>query len=156
MRSGFNTNVRHRGTLFHVQTEDSGRANPHLITHLFFEGTILSSEKKSYAELVEDEGLDDTVKELMESQHLGMLERLRAGQLDDEIAVRLGAEIFEGAADLPEAEGGTTQPDLQDSAAKGAAADTRRQRAPIAADAPLDELVLDYLAERGPRSPGAR
>src|SRR5262245_18055169 len=45
---GANTNVRHRGVTFHVQTEDSGRANPHVISHLYHHGTILASEKTEY------------------------------------------------------------------------------------------------------------
>ena len=32
---GFNNNVRHKGRLFHIQTEDSGVRHPHVITHLF-------------------------------------------------------------------------------------------------------------------------
>ena len=31
---GYNHNVRYRGLIFHVQTEDSGLMNPHLFTHL--------------------------------------------------------------------------------------------------------------------------
>jgi hypothetical protein len=42
---GFNHNIRHRGVVFHVQTEDSGVDNPHLFTHLFHGGTILSTRK---------------------------------------------------------------------------------------------------------------
>ena len=44
MITGSNTNVRHRGKLFHVQTEDSGRRNPHVISHVYYRGTILASE----------------------------------------------------------------------------------------------------------------
>ncbi len=153
MRSGFNTNVRHRGTLFHVQTEDSGRANPHLITHLFFEGTILASDKQSYAELEDDEALAEAVKQRMETQHLGMLERLRAGALDDEIETRLGSDAFREAAS---ADAGSTHPDLDADAPETSASPPRRRRSAAPADAPLDELVLDYLAERGPRPPGTR
>ena len=111
MRSGFNTNVRHRGTVYHLQTEDSGRAHPHLITHLFYEGTILASEKQSYAERAEEEDLGETVKRLMEIQHLGLLERLRSGGLDDEITARLGAEIFCEPGGVAEPEGGDTETD---------------------------------------------
>ena len=45
MITGFNTNVRHGGRVFHVQTEDSGLAHPHVISHLYYGGTILGSEK---------------------------------------------------------------------------------------------------------------
>jgi hypothetical protein len=49
MLSGFNTNFRYRGVLFHVQTEDSGQQNPHVITHLFYGGNNIASDKQEYA-----------------------------------------------------------------------------------------------------------
>ena len=55
MITGFNTNVRHGGRTFHVQTEDSGRAHPHVISHLYFGGTILASEKRDIYEEVKDD-----------------------------------------------------------------------------------------------------
>jgi len=39
---GFNHNIKHKGRIFHVQTEDSGPKNPHIITHLFVGGNILA------------------------------------------------------------------------------------------------------------------
>jgi len=45
---GYNHNVRYRGLVFHVQTEDSGQQNPHLFTHLFYEGVIVSTRKYVY------------------------------------------------------------------------------------------------------------
>ena len=50
---GYNTNVRHKGRVFHIQTEDSGISKPHVITHLFADGgRILKTTRSSYAELV--------------------------------------------------------------------------------------------------------
>ncbi len=34
MIGGFNSEIEHNGTVFHVQTEDSGHANPHSYTDL--------------------------------------------------------------------------------------------------------------------------
>src|SRR5215469_3208406 len=42
---GYNHNLRYGGRTFHVQTEDSGQGYARLYTHLFYEGTILSSKK---------------------------------------------------------------------------------------------------------------
>ena len=51
---GYNTNVRHKGKLYHIQTEDSGVKRPHVITQLFADGgRIIASEKTSYEEHVE-------------------------------------------------------------------------------------------------------
>ena len=45
---GYNHNVKYRGLIFHVQTEDSGLLSPHLFTHLFYGGVILSTRKLVY------------------------------------------------------------------------------------------------------------
>ena len=82
MLSGFNTNMRHRGVLFHVQTEDSGEANPHVITHLFHGGNIMASEKREYGEHLAVDDLANVVKGLMEEQHKSMLRRLKSGECD--------------------------------------------------------------------------
>ena len=96
MQLGFNTNFRHRGVLFHVQTEDSGLENPHVITHLFHGGNIMSSEKRDYSELLAEGGdLEAQVRALMESQHKKMLKALSAGVHDETIRQRVGADVFE-------------------------------------------------------------
>ncbi|HSD88063.1 MAG TPA: hypothetical protein VLB44_11135, partial [Kofleriaceae bacterium] len=69
---GYNHNVRYRGLIFHVQTEDSGLLNPHLFTHLFHEGTIVSTRK-----LVYDSGSDEgAIKSLMQAQHKAVMKDL--------------------------------------------------------------------------------
>src|SRR6476646_4934317 len=80
---GYNNNVRHRGRIFHIQTEDSGVNHPHIITHLFMDGgRILKSVKKSYAEHVGSDGMSETVRVLMKEQHKAMFVALRDGQFD--------------------------------------------------------------------------
>jgi hypothetical protein len=104
MLSGFNTNFRYRGVLFHVQTEDSGRENPHVITHLFHGGNILASEKRDYTDLLGDDDLEEPVRKLMESQHKSMLRQLSKGGHDTVIGERLGPDLFrveDEAADPP-------------------------------------------------------
>jgi hypothetical protein len=81
--TGFNHNVKHRGKVFHVQTEDSGLQNPHIITHLFVGGNILASKKTSYADIAGAENLAQVVRELMEEQHKEMLRNLVNGVYDD-------------------------------------------------------------------------
>ncbi len=83
---GYNHNVRYRGLVFHVQTEDSGVLAPHVFTHLFYEGVILSTRK-----LVYDAGAsEDVIRSLMQAQHKATLKELRRGQYDDKIDEYLG------------------------------------------------------------------
>lgn len=80
---GFNNNVKHKGRVFHVQTEDSGVRHPHVITHLFADGgRILKTLKTSYAEHLDQANLRDIVHQLMKEQHKAMFVALRDGQFD--------------------------------------------------------------------------
>ena len=90
MITGCNTNVLYRGKQFHVQTEDSGRANPHIISHVYHGGTIIASEKSGYADRVDSEEIDIKVRAQIELQHKTMLKRLTGGELDAVINERLG------------------------------------------------------------------
>ncbi|MBK7859479.1 MAG: hypothetical protein IPJ65_12810 [Archangiaceae bacterium] len=81
--TGFNHNIKHKGKVYHVQTEDSGVANPHIITHLFVGGNILASKKTSYLDIVKAENLAELVKEMMEEQHKEMLRNLIGGTYDN-------------------------------------------------------------------------
>lgn len=83
---GYNHNVRYRGLVFHVQTEDSGVVSPHLFTHLFHHGVIVSTRK-----LVYDAGsAEEVIKSLMQAQHKAVLKDLRRGVYDDKIDSYLG------------------------------------------------------------------
>jgi hypothetical protein len=79
---GFNHNLRHRGRVFHVQTEDSGPAYARLYTHLFYEGTILSSKKQEY----DAAAPEDAVRLLMQQLHKAMIKELTHGGHDPQIA----------------------------------------------------------------------
>ena len=85
---GYNNNVRHRGQIFHIQTEDSGIKYPHVITHLFADGgRILKTLKTSYAEHLESDQLEEIVRRLMKQQHKAMFIALREGKFDDLIGL---------------------------------------------------------------------
>lgn len=80
---GFNHNVMYKGEIFHVQTEDSGLDNPHIITLLFKGGSILASKKTSYADILKMERLEAVVEALMKEQHKEMMRRLTSGEFDE-------------------------------------------------------------------------
>lgn len=80
---GFNHNINHKGKVYHIQTEDSGVATPHIITLLYVGGTILAREKTSYADIIKVIDLASVVRELMEEQHKKMLKKLVSGTFDE-------------------------------------------------------------------------
>jgi hypothetical protein len=80
---GFNHNVQYKGEVFHVQTEDSGVKNPHIITLLYRGGVILCSKKTSYADILRMDNLETVVEELMKAQHKEIMRRLKSGEFDE-------------------------------------------------------------------------
>lgn len=80
---GFNHNFSYKGQVYHVQTEDSGVRNPHIITLLYRGGTILASRKTSYADIIKVDNLETVVEELMKTQHREMLRLLKNGDFDE-------------------------------------------------------------------------
>jgi hypothetical protein len=78
---GYNHNLKYRGRIFHVQTEDSGPVNPRIFTHLYYGGTILASKKHEY----DPAAAEDVVRALMQSQHKSILKELKSARLDDRI-----------------------------------------------------------------------
>src|SRR5450432_2350170 len=98
---GYNNNVRHKGKVFHIQTEDSGVKYGHIITHLFMDGgRILKSVKTSYSEYVENDRMGEIVREMMKQQHKAMFIALRDGKFDPII---VGAEIPQSTQTFPAA-----------------------------------------------------
>jgi len=119
---GFNHNIRYKGELFHVQTEDSGLANPHIITLLYLGGTILCSKKTSYADIIKADQLEQVVESIMKEQHKEMMRRLKGGEFD--------ARIF---------------PNTTPQNAPAAPSTPPAQAAPATPTRSLDEVILDYL-----------
>ena len=99
---GFNNNVRHKGRVFHIQTEDSGIRHPHIITHLFADGgRIIKSHKRIYAEHVSRQDVALFVRGLMkEAVRQSVVERRDlTDRLDAVLTDRwLGIPIFVAAA----------------------------------------------------------
>jgi hypothetical protein len=174
MITGCNTNVLYRGKQFHVQTEDSGRGKPHIISHVYHGGTIIASEKSSYAHRVDAEELDIKVRAQIELQHKTMLKRLTGGELDAVIDERLGGGVAPAkpapakAAKKPAAESKVSTGETSGSVTANAATDPSIDQERPAADTkpiiddpataafgtgadsekPLDEVILEYLVDK--------
>ena len=175
MITGANTNVRYRGVLFHVQTEDSGRANPHIISHVYHGGTILGTHKTDYSDRLDTDDLTSVVRGLIEQQHAAMLAKLNSGGFDAVIAQRLGKSALDADTAAGHAPAVESRPDTQpDSPSRPSGPDAAPQATPVPAaprpiaaatlpkvrrgersfgeglgsQKPLDEVILDYLAEK--------
>ncbi len=140
MIPGFNHNVKYKDQDFHIQTEDSGLSNPHILTHLYRGGDILASERQDYSEHLNDSNLTGLVRNLMQEQHKGVLRGLVRGAYDEKISgIRpLGGQVQEHAKQ-PIAE--ITRPHSMES--------VRNPVSDMAATASLpkaEEIILDAVA----------
>jgi hypothetical protein len=82
--TGFNTNFRHKGKVYHLQTEDSGEGYPHVITHVFVDGHIVATRKTPYEQHVGKADIKEIVRGMMREQHKAMALAIRDGTFDDE------------------------------------------------------------------------
>ncbi len=159
---GYNTNVRHKGKLYHIQTEDSGVKRPHVITQLFADGgRIIASEKTSYEEHVKAENLAAIVKELMQAQHKRVFIALRDGEYDEDgpgesedlggdddlediptqVLEHAAARLVEGSAQYEQLRAGSV------SRRRISAAPKSPFGHDVLTEKTLDEVILEYLAQ---------
>lgn len=146
MISGFNTDIVHDGTVYHVQTEDKGRSNPIIESLVYVGGQVVVSKRDEYADLVETEGTDQEIAERMDNQHQVLIAAIKSGRFDEQLKSLLdsgevlvsSAEDFEAAIGARDA---TTESAFRRAEKIGDAIDT---------SITLDEVVLRYLgAESG-------
>ena len=174
MITGCNTNILYRGKQFHVQTEDSGRANPHIMSHVYHGGTIVASQKSEYGHRIGSEELDIKVRAQIELQHTTMLERLTSGEFDALIDERLGGArpaakpssppVSKASVAKSKASGGKPSGSSTAGADTAPAIDVERpapdtkpildrESAPafgnsLDSEKPLDEVILEYLVDK--------
>ena len=120
--TGFNTDIDHSGTTYHVQTEDKGRGNPLVESLVYTSGEILYSRRTPYHDLVEQEVDREAIASLMERQHRSIVDAVQAGGL-----ARLTGEIEEIAAE-------------DDTTITHGEADSAVEEEPS-----LDQVILNYL-----------
>ncbi len=131
MLLGYNHNIIHKGITFHVQTEDSGKDNPFIITHLFIGGNIIATKKTGYMDIIKINDLDKIIGDIMKDQHKKMVMELRDGAYDSHALVQ---------------ELSKNQPAKQQEAKP----QTRQEEGALNLDQEtknLDEVILDYLVE---------
>ena len=78
--TGFNTDVKHRGVVYHVQTEDKGHDNPLIETLIYKGGEILASRRLPYSEIVSGDDTEKAISHLMEEQHKEMILEVKRGR----------------------------------------------------------------------------
>jgi hypothetical protein len=80
MVMGFNTEIKHQGVVYHVQTEPRKEAG--IETVVYTKGAVIHKYKSSYRDLRNSPDYsEDKVKRLLEDQHRQVIARIRAGEI---------------------------------------------------------------------------
>lgn len=126
--TGYNTDIQHSGTTYHVQTEDKGRANPLVESLVYTSGEILYTRRTPYHDLVEQDVDKEAIASLMERQHRAIVDAVQLG----------GVERLTGAVERAPNSDDTT-------ITHGAEGESDHGDEPS-----LDQVILDYLeSQRG-------
>jgi hypothetical protein len=145
MLTGYNTDFKYQGKVYHVQTEDGGVNSPFITSLLYHQGAILSSRKTSYEDILKADCLDEVVREIMMEQHKQMIRDLMQGKL------QIGQAAQQPAA--------APQAAPKPAAAPPKAAPAAKEPPPVQAvktpappkaeptEKSLDEIILDFLAQ---------
>ncbi len=97
---GFNTDIKHEDTIYHVQSE--ARENELLLqTQVFVRGRCIGKRATSYAEKAAGGGFTDQQKEqLLRDQHRVVLDSVREGKLDTVLDKRDTPEVLDAIKEL--------------------------------------------------------
>ncbi len=124
MLTGYNTDFKFQGKVYHCQTEDGGMGSPFITSLMYHQGAILARRKTSYEDIIKADCLEDVVRELMMEQHKQMIRDLMQGKLE----VNANAQAPEAAE--PKATASASPPKVKE----------RKERS-------LDDVILDFLVE---------
>ena len=97
---GFNTDVKHEDTVYHVQSE-AREAELLLQTQVFVRGRCIGKKATSYAEKASSGGFTDQQKEqILRDQHRQVLDSIRDGKLDSVLDKRESPETLAAIKEL--------------------------------------------------------
>jgi len=83
MLPGYNTNVKHQGSSYHIQTEDGGAASPHIVTIVYRGGAIVAQKKSDYRHLLSSDNYEKQLRQLIQNQHRHVMNQLLSGELEN-------------------------------------------------------------------------
>ena len=86
MISGFNTDVKHEGCVYHVQTEERGGANPVLESLVYIGGTIVAKKATPYSDRLKQGATEDMIASLLKRQHRVIIAAIKAGRVEELIS----------------------------------------------------------------------
>jgi hypothetical protein len=111
MITGFNTDVRYDGRIYHVQTEDRGHENPVLESLVYIGGTVVAKKSTPYSEQLSGGATEEMIASLLKRQHQVIIAAIKAGRIED--LIRHSAQEQNARKDSPAREQPASAPPQQ-------------------------------------------
>jgi hypothetical protein len=162
MITGFNTDVKFEGRVYHVQTEDRGEQNPVLESLVYLGGIIIAKKQTPYGEDLREGATEEMIASRLKKQHQIIIAAIRAGRIDDLVRQSAKEMDEQDAQAKPQAKpksepkiemppAAPPKPEAPPRAASGGLASSGGLAAPAGAVKGksgflnLDEVISDYL-----------
>ena len=145
MLTGYNTDIKHEGVVYHVQTEDGGTENPVIVSLIYRGGRILASKKTSYAHLLGTEGMMARLRDMLEQQHRAMIKAILTGAP----VTASGKPVSEPVAKSPTQEPAPVPPSRAPSDLQSEAPAPQTDKQPLEVPADTSVAGLSYVAWSG-------
>lgn len=95
---GFNTDVKFKGTVYHIQSE-ARKHDQHLQTQVFVRGRCIGKKATPYGEHASQPDFsDDQMHEMLKAQHKGVVEAVREGRVGEVLSETYGIPATNGFA----------------------------------------------------------
>lgn len=155
VNTGYNTDVKHKSRVFHIQTEDKGQGNPSIESLVYVGGEILATRRTSYAQFVKEGRDDHAIQELMDQQHRTMIAAIQRGRFDGPDGSVRVPEGMSARSEAGEDTGGVAGVGAAAAAATAPAPSVPPAKVPPprvpppgvapATERSLDQVILDFL-----------
>src|ERR1044072_8212211 len=81
--TGYNTDVEYGGVVYHVQTEDKGVDHPIILSLVYVEGAILTSNRTPYDDLVTGDFDEAILTQRLQRQHKLICAAVQSGRIEE-------------------------------------------------------------------------
>lgn len=93
---GFNTDVKFKGTVYHIQSE-ARKHDQHLQTQVFVRGRCIGKKAMSYGEHAANPDFsDEKMHEMLKAQHKGVVDAVREGRVGEVLSETYGLPATNG------------------------------------------------------------
>jgi hypothetical protein len=81
--TGFNTDIKHEGTTYHVQTEDKGLDSPLILSLVYVGGAIIASKRTPYEDLISTGFDEKELTQRLQRQHKLICAAIKNGRVNE-------------------------------------------------------------------------